>query len=363
MNSTKKYSNKTSLERDELSSYISAKSSSAKENFYNQFDDKSFEKEALEGWMESGAPISIMSNLDQKYKPKNLNWIYALSFAAIAVIATFIIYNFSYNETPIIANDKIQLSIEKTDVILPLEIEKMNDSKQGISLPSKTLQATFKNKVSTPENVQTTATHQASELILSDLPILKNDITHDLDEKNDKKIVTNSQAKEIFLHDLKLVDYRAYRSKPEIKAKSLVLSGVTANYEDRGNQNNASESEWTDIQIPYYDYLKKTQLLFSQEKFKYALSRYVIILETYPDDVNALFYSGLCYYNLGEFSSANKNLSKCLNSKFNNFNEEAEWFMAQSYNSLGESKKARAILKLIIDKNGYYASQARKQFN
>lgn len=364
MNSTKKYSSQTHLSREEIASYSSSVNEANNERIDKQFDENSFEKEALEGWAESGIPISVMSNLDKKFAPKRINWTYILSgVVVIAIISSslFFIYNNSTANNNSIKSTKIELSVEKTDVMLPLDIEEMDDSKSEVAIPSKLLKATFKNKVATPENIQTTVTHQASELILSDLPILKKDIALQLEESATKKIISNSQAKEIYLHDLKLVDYRAYRSKPEIKAKSLVLSGVSADFEDEGSKNKASESEWKDIQIPYYDYLNKTQLLFSQEKFKYALSRYVTILETYPDDVNALFYSGLCYYNLGEFTLANKNFGLCLNSKFNNFNEEAEWFMAQSYFSMGESQKARAILQLIIDKNGYYFNQAKKQ--
>ena len=112
--------------------------------------------------------------------------------------------------------------------------------------------------------------------------------------------------------------------------------------------------------MPYMDYLEKTIELFAKGQNKKALSRFAIILETYPDDLNANFYAGLCYYNLKEYTSASFSFSKCLDSKFLNFNEEAEWYMAKSFLAAGNVSEGKVILKKIKTDGGYYAKQAEK---
>jgi tetratricopeptide (TPR) repeat protein len=139
----------------------------------------------------------------------------------------------------------------------------------------------------------------------------------------------------------------------------MTLSGTPASMETSTSQ--MEETEWKSSDVPYIDYLKKSQELFSRENYKKALTRYLTILETYPDDVNALFYSGLCYYNLKQYSDASLQFFGCLSSKYNNFNEEAEWFIAKSYQAEGETSKAASIFEMIVEKDGYYAGQAKEQ--
>jgi tetratricopeptide (TPR) repeat protein len=88
-----------------------------------------------------------------------------------------------------------------------------------------------------------------------------------------------------------------------------------------------------------------------------------VILETYSDDLNANFYAGLCYYNLKQFSEAGSSFEKCLNSKYTNFNEEAEWYLAKSLQANGKDSDAKEIFRKIADGNGYYAKQAEKLLN
>jgi tetratricopeptide (TPR) repeat protein len=100
--------------------------------------------------------------------------------------------------------------------------------------------------------------------------------------------------------------------------------------------------------------------IFSKGNNKKALARFQIILDTYPDDVNANFYAGLCYYNLKEFSSAISSFAKCNDTKFTNFNEEAEWYTAKSYLANGQKAEAKTLFTQIANSNGYYVSQAKK---
>jgi hypothetical protein len=54
------------------------------------------------------------------------------------------------------------------------------------------------------------------------------------------------------------------------------------------------------------------------------------------------------------------NFEKCLESKYLNFNEEAEWYMAKSLLAAGSIFEGKSILKKIKTEGGYYAKQAEK---
>jgi len=165
-------------------------------------------------------------------------------------------------------------------------------------------------------------------------------------------------GKEIYLSNLKLLDYRAYRSRPKITTKQMILTGTPANI---GETTSTEEvPEWKDVEVPYIDYLEKTMEIFSKGQNKKALTRFVVILEEYPDDLNANFYAGLCYYNLKEFSNAQKVFAKCLDSKYLNFTEEAEWYLAKSLLADGKKSEALTIFTKISNANGYYSTQAKK---
>jgi tetratricopeptide (TPR) repeat protein len=181
--------------------------------------------------------------------------------------------------------------------------------------------------------------------------------------ENEEVKVTSLQkeslvGKEIYLYNMKLLDYRIYRSKPKIASKQMILTGTPANI---GETSDVEETtEWKTVDIPYIEYIDKTMEIFSKGNNKKALARFQLILETYPDDVNANFYAGLCYYNLKEFSSAVKAFALCDDTKFTNFNEEAEWYTAKSYLANGQKSEAKIVFTQIMNSNGYYSSQAKK---
>jgi tetratricopeptide (TPR) repeat protein len=120
---------------------------------------------------------------------------------------------------------------------------------------------------------------------------------------------------------------------------------------------------WEIIDIPYIDYIKKSVRIFSRENFKKALSRFEIIFDSYPNDVNANFYSGLCLFNFGEYKNAIESFSKCIDSPFTNFDEESRWMIAMCHENDGNHTVSKKLFKQITDAKGYYASQARDKLN
>jgi hypothetical protein len=176
-----------------------------------------------------------------------------------------------------------------------------------------------------------------------------------LDKINTSKSKRENIAKETYLNDLKIIDYRNYRTRPNESIKNE-LSGTPANMEKNDNKTTNHESN---LEYTYFSYLDKTLKHFSKNKFKTALNRFEVVLEKYPDDVNALFYSSICLYNLDQFELCKNRLIQLQNSQFTNFDQEQQWYLLLVYKSLGNMNSFELLKEKIILENGYYSKAAK----
>lgn len=338
MSSNKQHNN---LSRDEIQRYLSSSNEQEKRALEGKALENDFDAEALDGWSSSGIKSLGMNKLDKKFSPRSYSW---LAYTSIAVIGVVAVVFFATN-SPEPKENHVAVTIEKTDVVLPDSVSSLGE------LPKTEL---ISAKVVKPQKVEQSiadpiATPEKKEFIsVDELPILKPEF------KSITPKLNKVEAKEIYLNKLKLVDYRAYRKRPNLTVETFELSGVPADQEAREV---VKDSKTTDLEVAYFDYIKKTTEFLLNEDYKQALARLNIILSHYPDDVNALFYSGLCYYNLAEYRKATELFKSCLTNKFYNFDEEAEWLLAKSYEALGETDKAKAINKLIKERGGFYSKK------
>ncbi|MFT5823283.1 MAG: tetratricopeptide (TPR) repeat protein [Crocinitomix sp.] len=160
-----------------------------------------------------------------------------------------------------------------------------------------------------------------------------------------------------YLFDLMVVDYRKItRENEKITYKRFELSGVSADQEDGvKNEDDLIERE---VKVPYYDYLRKSMSFFAEGRYKKALNRYLLILDQYPDDLNALFYGALSYHNLGKNTEAIVFFDKIINGELYVFSEEALWYKAKALIKLKKKVEAKAILEEIIAHGGFYTQEA-----
>jgi tetratricopeptide (TPR) repeat protein len=160
-----------------------------------------------------------------------------------------------------------------------------------------------------------------------------------------------------YLFDLMVVDYREInRENQKITYKRFELSGVSADQEGAlENENDLIERE---VKVPYYDYLRKSMSFFAEGRYKKALNRYLLILEQYPDDLNALFYGALSYHNLGKNAEAIVFFDKIINGDQFVFHEEALWYKAKALIKLKKKSEAKSILEEIIAHAGFYTKEA-----
>ena len=346
--------NKSTISRKQIDQYLSS-SESDKRVLEGQLNDN-FEEDALDGWIGSGLTTDKLTPMDRAFNRKtktNSSLWRTLIGGGILVILTsllFFLYNPSENHPTIEQNKTTTLFKEK----LTKEIAQM------VALP-KTEQITQK-EVLKDQSQQKIASEKApnegnedvffDEKILAPIPI---EITSKVAE-----VAKQRFAAEIYLHSFKSIDYRKYRNRPEIEQPELImLSGTDASQENKGAKQAGGQTQTT--AIPYIDYLNKSLSYLNKSNWKQGLMRFNTILAAYPDDVNALFYGGLCYYNLQEYNKACVAFSTCLQLNYSNFNEEAQWYLALSKKSDGKIDDAKKLFEQMLLQNGYYAKQAAEE--
>ena len=172
-----------------------------------------------------------------------------------------------------------------------------------------------------------------------------------------KSVLVYKNAKEVYLSELRNMDYRAYRDRP-ISINNTTNVGLPANQSSKGDIQEFPLVQITEI--TYIEYLTSSSDYFSNGQFKKALKQYLKILDTYPDDVNANFYGGLCYFNLGKFDKSIDLLQISYTLGYGNFREEANWFSAKAYIESGQRQKAKQLLSEIISEVSFYSEKAKE---
>ncbi|MES2800475.1 MAG: tetratricopeptide repeat protein [Bacteroidota bacterium] len=359
MNSKQIKNNQSGLTSEDIHLYQTTSDERLKHTIEKKSLENDFDADALEGWNDSSLSIAKMKKFDTVEGGARFGQsfrIYAISIIGIVSTHLFFMYFTFLPRQYKEITSKNDIVVDKIDFTVPNEIAKLVELPSNYQIKSTTITKDFKQSKS----------FQANNLIEQDCSSQANHEAIVLDPKNDvvpedaqvKTLSTKIAGKEIYLSDLKLLDYRAYRSKPTILSQQAILTGSPAS-ESGFDTKSESSFEWKNVEIPYVDYLEKTMILFAKGNNKKALTRFEEILKTYPDDVNALFYAGLCYYNLGEFDKAIQAFTLCGASKYMNFSEEAEWYMAKSFSAAKNIIEAKKLFEKIAGQNGYYAKNAK----
>jgi TolA-binding protein len=349
---------KAILDRETLQKLAKGLTNEEKKSILKEFSQDSFEADALEGWSKVNYDSSLMKKLDKSFSKRYSasKW---LLFASVLILSVLvgIVFTTYTSETKGIQQAEesvIQVEIpviEKTDIIQDPEIQKLDRLTRNSTARSQTLQKKFN------EDQEVLRSESSdSEKKIDQLPFIEQE---EIEKEKPKTIRTRGAAKEIYLSDLKLIDYRNYRSRPTVPTEQLQLSGTPADREQEGSE--AIESTWKTVDVPYHDYLKKTMGLLEDGKYQKALQRFQVISGAYSDDLNAYFYSGVCYFNLKQYDKAIELLQACLTHPFSNFDEESQWLIANAFEEKGDRATARKLYEEIRDRAGYYATDAQKK--
>lgn len=100
---------------------------------------------------------------------------------------------------------------------------------------------------------------------------------------------------------------------------------------------------------------------FSKSNYTKALVNFNLLLENNSRDVNANFYSALCYFNFERIDKAIELLTIVLVDPSTTFYPEAQWHLALCYLKQNNNGKAKEIFQEIVNEKGFYAKNAKEK--
>lgn len=370
------------LTEKEISDYLGGNlSEEQKKIIENKFSQDEFNAEALEGLESNPAALAgyesaretVLKNIDKKSGGWQFH--HSLMMAVIALVAVFILGAKLFPESgqvttvpstvPQDSTSNQLATIETPENLIEEEITDI-EIEEAIELPEIHL-------VKAKEVIAESPVVLDTVIIPSD-PIsnMTYDETVELKKVDpiaapDKIVVPTkdkivySNAPVIYTHKFLMVDYgKIYTKQPTIK--KIEFSGTSAALENKDDVLNEGQvaDEIITKEIPYKEYMAETQLLFGKNDFKSALKRYRIVLKAYPEDLNAHFYSALCYYNIGKYDLAHKYFNLAEKHAYNTFKIDAQWYNAKTFYMEKKDEECRKVLEKIIQDNDYYATQAKE---
>lgn len=159
----------------------------------------------------------------------------------------------------------------------------------------------------------------------------------------------------VYLHDLKLLHPKEmYDRSPEIER---LTRGVDARYSGANDQRDARGEE---RRMHYLAFMDEALEKFVRNDHRGCLEELRFVLDQYKNDVNALFYAGLCCYNLGLYERATRFLDRARNDSSGVFDEEADWYHALALMRNGQKEEARIEMERIAGTGSFYADRAKE---
>lgn len=336
--------------------------------------DDEFSSEASEGFMENNVAFAEVSSLsaawDTKTKTistKGYNYKYWFIGALTVSILSISLFTYlltskeksKFEDKPIVENkveenipEVISPEVMMTDEQLKEEIIEIKEA-TNISVKK---QITYEKTIaSQPTTIETEIPEEIK--IVVDPANVDGKKVEEIEVKDDKKIV-ESNVKMLYIKNLKAVDYSILYTN-HIAKKEWILTGTTADKENATSE--GVMAEHVIKYIPYKDFLIEGLTMFSKNDYKGALGHLLTIQQQYPDDVNASFYSGLCYYNLGKTRNAITMFEKTIGNSITTFKEESEWYKSLSLLEDGKKSDAKDLMNKIESEGGFYAKAAREK--
>lgn len=158
-----------------------------------------------------------------------------------------------------------------------------------------------------------------------------------------------------YIYNLKVVDYSKIRRKT--KENNFDGGSLPPKYENRQSRETLGGLP-EKKEVYYTEFITKAMRKFAANSYKEALADFDIVLEHYPDDLNALFYGGLCCYNHNLNNRAVEYFDMIIGSNYTIFLQESAWYKALALINSGETEKAEEILHEIAASEGFYSQRA-----
>lgn len=374
--------------RQEMEAYLSGRlSPSEMHNIELKLESHAMSTEALEGFQNHPEAINSVDEINaniqarlQKQKSWTVNHtLIAAGIAGVLVLSGGYFFNnivqsdtFLTEKTPdkptTIPPSEVHFIISEPIVItkeIERELEEANELPTEQQITAEFIELHQPLTIETDGILNDDRTDSLVESII-ELEPLTPIISGQTKEIRAEKIV-RSNIKVAYLHHFLVVDYSDLYTAGIVNEviQHDVNSGTPVWLEHKNDEVNAVNQDpiVQTVKVPYLEFLKDAQLKYKKNQYKTSLKDYHRILKQYPQDVNALFYGGLCYYNLNKPNRAIQYFDNVINNSVNTFQQEGEFYKALSLLALNKFGQGNGLLQQIIEKGGYYTEQAKEQLN
>ena len=158
-----------------------------------------------------------------------------------------------------------------------------------------------------------------------------------------------------YIENYKIVDYR-YDNR--VNPKAIEIPSNFNFLELSTNNLPENKSCYT-----YNDFLTEALVNIGHKNYSTAIEYFDIILSQYPNDVNACYYKALCLFETNQNQKSLEYLELTLSNRINTFHEESKWYKSLIFKEEKQYAATEKVLLEIINDNGYYGVQARKELD
>ena len=323
-----------------------------------------FLAEAMEG-MEFSSNPSIIGDIKKDLpSPSAMTssfWFKGLIVGAVAIGGVLLFQNLKPEATNSV--DTVNEASEKKDVLPPSIAEDSEEIEKQIEQPIYLEEIVIVKEKDLPEEKfewkeelkKIDPPEKISPVTVPD----QIDLTPETPKTEGLKKLRRSNMAVNYFFDLKVIDYgKIYRKS--ILVDGSIESGTPASMETKSDAHGVTITFNTEKWVPYMEFLESTMEFVKEEKYKRALDQFDIIYDNFPNDGNAMFYSGLSQYHLGEFQRAIDQFDAIIDHDANTFDEEAAWYKLLSLKNSDQFTLFEDLKKEIIDGNGFYAKRAKE---
>jgi tetratricopeptide (TPR) repeat protein len=199
---------------------------------------------------------------------------------------------------------------------------------------------------------------EVAEAPLEMLPSKTLTLTHDKESEEDIVFKFTPNAPVIFIHNLKVTNYRMYYFKYSQSIDLSINVGLSAQY----GSNADIEHQQLNRSNAYFAHkiIQKAMWLFNSKNTVNCIEELTLLYDFNPDDANAQFYLGMCYYQLGKYNQASRFFQKNLSNINNIFHQESEFYQALCLLNTDHILEATKLLENIISNKGFYSVRAKE---
>ncbi len=301
--------------------------------------------------------------IDAKIKP--LEVLPKLPFAKVMAISAVLLFSLGYY----VFNDNGRDTKPQTAVLMPAntpvsalpehKMRRTPDSiiptqqQKQVYLSTPSLSANSMKKAGAAEKTPPAKREEAEKL-----PTLEVTIHELFFKEGTSENVTRTMAADevMYIDDFKVVDYS--RFYVEHSSATVEINGSTPASKENKNTTEDANLKTNEQKSIAVEVLKTSFHELKQQHYLEANTGFMLLIDKNKNDVNALFYSGICCMQLSNYSLAAKRFRSVLKYSNPQFEEEATWKLALTCLKMGDKEQANELFKEIIDYGGFYAERA-----